>query len=105
LVERKKVGTLAFFGLFVVSLIPSAQLFIAAGLLDLPLRLITLVFVLGRVISYAAYVSVATLAEQQFGGVVGNVFGSPWSIAAQVILLILACLLPLLRWRQEEEAK
>lgn len=63
LVERKKVGTLAFFGLFVVSLLPSAQLFIAAGLLDLPLRLITLVFVLGRVISYAAYLSGATLAD------------------------------------------
>ena len=37
LIERKKVGAIALFAIFVVSPLPSAQLFLAAGLLDMPL--------------------------------------------------------------------
>ncbi|MFI5036396.1 MAG: hypothetical protein ACHQFZ_09365 [Acidimicrobiales bacterium] len=105
LVERKRIGTLALLGIFVVSPLPSAQLFIAAGLLDLPLRLITVAFVCGRVVSYSAYVSVATLADRQLGTVIQNAFGSPWSIALQVVFLVLVCLLPLVRWRRVDEAR
>src|SRR5665213_133071 len=78
LVEQRRAGAIALFGLFVVSPLPSAQLFIAAGLVDLPLKLLTLAFFLGRLISYSFYVGVATLADKQFGAVVGQVFGSPW---------------------------
>jgi membrane protein YqaA with SNARE-associated domain len=100
LIERKRVGAVALFGLFVVSPLPSAQLFLAAGLLDLPLGLLTLAFFLGRLVSYSIYVSVATLADKQLGSVLGQLFGSPWAIALQVGLLAAVCLLPLVNWRR-----
>ena len=100
LIERKRVGAIALFGLFVISPLPSAQLFLAAGLLDLPLGLLTLAFFLGRLVSYSIYVSIATLADKQLGNVVGQIFGSPWSIALQILLLVAVCVLPLVNWRR-----
>ncbi len=94
------MGAAALFGLFVISPLPSAQLFLAAGLLDLPLGLLTLAFFLGRLVSYSIYVSIATLADKQLGNVVGQIFGSPWSIALQVLLLVAVCILPLVNWRR-----
>jgi membrane protein YqaA with SNARE-associated domain len=100
LLERKRVGAIALFGVFVVSPLPSAQLFLAAGLLDLPLGLLTAAFFLGRLVSYSIYVSVATLADKQLGSVLGQIFGSPWSIALQVVLLAAVCFLPFVKWRR-----
>lgn len=100
LIQRKRVGVLALFAIFVVSPLPSAQLFLAAVLLDLPLGPLTFAFILGRLVSYSIYVSIATVADQQLGGVLRNAFGSVWSIVAQVVLLIVVCLLPLIRWRR-----
>ena len=100
LIERKRIGAFALFGIFVISPLPSAQLFLAAGLLDLPLGLLTWAFFLGRLVSYSIYVSLATLADKQFGGVIDKVFGSPWSIALQLLLLVVVCLLPFVRWRR-----
>jgi membrane protein YqaA with SNARE-associated domain len=97
--ERRRVGAIALFGVFVVSPLPSAQLFLAAGLLDLNLGLLTLAFFVGRLVSYSIYVSVAVIADKQLGSVVGRLFGSPWSIALQVVLLGVVCLLPLVDWR------
>jgi membrane protein DedA with SNARE-associated domain len=93
-------SAIALFCLFVVSPLPSAQLFIAAGLLDLNLVLFTLAFFVGRLVSYSIYVSVAVLADKQLGNVLGQLFGSPWSIALQVALLAVVCLLPLVDWRR-----
>jgi membrane protein YqaA with SNARE-associated domain len=100
LIERRKVGAVALFVVFVVSPLPSAQLFLAAGLLDLPLGLLTLAFFFGRLISYSIYVSLATLADKQFGNVIGHIFGSPWSIALQVVLFAAVCVLPFVNWRR-----
>jgi uncharacterized membrane protein YdjX (TVP38/TMEM64 family) len=100
LIERKRIGALALFGIFVVSPLPSAQLFLAAGLLDLPLGLLTWAFFFGRLVSYSIYVSLATLADRQFGDVIDQVFGSPWSVALQVVLLVVVCLLPFVRWHR-----
>ncbi|HEY5438272.1 MAG TPA: hypothetical protein VIJ99_05185 [Acidimicrobiales bacterium] len=99
LITNKRVGAIALFGLFVVSPLPSAQLFVAAGLLDLPLGQLALAFFVGRIVSYSIYVSVATLADKQFANVLGQVFGAPWAIALQVVLLVAVCLLPLVNWR------
>ena len=92
-------SAIAIFCLFVVSPLPSAQLFVAAGLLDLNLVLFTIAFFVGRLISYSIYVSAAVLADRQLGHVIGQLFGSPWSIALQVGLLVLVCLIPLVNWR------
>jgi len=100
LIERKRIGAMALFGIFVISPLPSAQLFIAAGLLDLPLGLLTWAFFFGRLVSYSIYVSLATLADRQFGAVIDHVFGSPLSVAVQVVLLVVVCLLPFVRWRR-----
>lgn len=98
LLQSRPRSAIAVFCLFVVSPLPSAQLFIAAGLLELNLLLFTLAFFIGRLVSYSIYVSVAVLADQHLGNVVGQLFGSPWSIALQVALLAVVCLLPLVDW-------
>jgi membrane protein YqaA with SNARE-associated domain len=100
LIERRRVGAIALFGIFVVSPLPSAQLFLAAGLLDLPLGLLTVAFFVGRLVSYSIYVSLATLADKHLGNVLAQVFGSPWSIALQVILLAAVGVLPFINWRR-----
>jgi membrane protein YqaA with SNARE-associated domain len=100
LIERKRVGVLALFGVFVVSPLPSAQLFLAAGLLELPLGLLTVAFVLGRVVSYSIYVSLATIADRQLSSVVQNAFGSWWSLSVQVVFLVIVCVLPFVDWRR-----
>ena len=100
---RRRLGTLAFFALFVVSPLPSAQLFLAAGLLDLELVPLTLAFFLGRIVSYSLYVAAATLAEVHFQDVIGKVFGSPWSIALQLVFLVAVCLLPFVNWKRFDQ--
>jgi hypothetical protein len=87
------------FGLFVVSPLPSAQLFMAAGLLGLNLAIFTLAFFVSRLVSFTTYVSVAVVAEHQLGNVLGRLFGSPWSIALQLALLASVWLLPNINWR------
>ena len=67
LLGQHRRGSLAVLALFVVSPLPSAQLFLAAGLRDMPLLALTAGFVLGRVVSYSIYVSLATLAEKSLG--------------------------------------
>ncbi len=99
LIRDRRAGAVALFGLFVVSPLPSAQLFVAAGMLELPLGPLSLAFMVGRVVSYSIYVSMATLADKQMGNVLGQVFGSPWAIALQIGLLVFVCLLPLVNWR------
>jgi membrane protein YqaA with SNARE-associated domain len=99
LLENHRRGTLAVFALFVVSPLPSAQLFIAAGLLDLDLVLFTSAFFVGRLVSYSLYVGLAVVADRHLGNVLDQVFGSPWSIALQVVLFAAVCALPLIDWR------
>ena len=98
LLFAKKNRAWAVLAVFVVSPLPSAQLFVAAGLLDIELVPLTLAFFVGRLVSYSFYVALATLADRQFGSVLGNLLGSPWSIAVQVLLLAAAAVLPFVDW-------
>jgi hypothetical protein len=100
LLSQNRRSVLVGFGIFVVSPLPSAQLFLAAWFLDLNLPLFTLAFFVGRLVSYSIYMSVAVVAERQLGNVLQQAFGAPWSIAVQVGLLVLVCLLPLVNWRK-----
>ena len=52
----------------------------------------------GRALIVAA--SVATVVDQHLGNVVGRLFGSPWSIALQVLLLAAVTALPFIPWRR-----
>jgi membrane protein YqaA with SNARE-associated domain len=96
---KKRSSAIASLALFAVSPLPSAQLFVAAGLLDLSLIPLTLAFFVGRLVSYSIYVGVATVAEHQLGSVLGRLLGSPWSIAIQVVLLAMVAALPFVNWK------
>jgi len=102
---RRRGRAWAVLALFAVSPLPSAQLFIAAGLLDVALVPLTLAFFAGRLVSYSIYVSVATLADRQLGGVLKDLLGSPWSIAIQIVLLAALAALPMVDWRRRAERR
>jgi membrane protein YqaA with SNARE-associated domain len=74
-------------GLFALSPVPSAQLFVAAGLLTVPLLPVTATFFAGRLVSYSIYVAAASAAEDTLGEVLGDALGSPLGIALQVVFL------------------
>jgi hypothetical protein len=94
-VRERPRRAVALAGLFVVSPLPSAQLFVAAGLLDLPLIPLTGWFMLGRLATYSLYVGGATAADVTLRSILGDVWGSPWVIALQLILLLLLSVGPL----------
>jgi membrane protein YqaA with SNARE-associated domain len=77
----------AALGLFALSPIPSAQLFVGAGLLNVALIPLTAAFFAGRLVSYSIYVSAAKLADRQFGHLLRDSLTSPLGVTAQVLLL------------------
>jgi hypothetical protein len=85
-------------GLFALSPVPSAQLFVAAGLLTVPLIPLTLAFFAGRLVSYSLYVGAASAAKESLGAALGDVFGSPLGVALQVLMVVLVVLLVRVDW-------
>jgi uncharacterized membrane protein YdjX (TVP38/TMEM64 family) len=100
--EERLVGSrgkaLAGLGLFALSPVPSAQLFVAAGLLTVPLIPLTLAFFAGRLVSYSLYVGAASAAKESFGDVLADAVGSPLGIAFQVVMLAGLVLLLKVDW-------
>jgi membrane protein YqaA with SNARE-associated domain len=84
--SRKRAA--AGLGLFALSPLPSAQLFIAAGLLDAPLVPLTAAFFAGRLVSYSIYVAAASAAKHSLGSIIQRSFTSPTGIALQVLMLV-----------------
>lgn len=78
---------LAGLGLFALSPLPSAQLFIAAGLVAAPIVPLTAAFFAGRLVSYSLYVTLASVAKHSLGSVITKSFTSPLGIALQVVML------------------
>lgn len=74
-------------GLFLISPLPSAQLFVAAGLLGVALVPLTLAFFLGRLVSYSLYLGGATLAYDSIGDTLTDSFTSLPGIALQLALI------------------
>ena len=89
---------LAGLGLFALSPVPSAQLFVAAGLLSVPLVPLTAAFFAGRLVSYSLYVGAASAAKENFGSVLTDAFTSPLGVALQVLKLLLLVLLVRIDW-------
>ena len=83
--RRRTFGGLA---LFALSPVPSAQLFVAAGLLGVPLTGLTCAFFAGRLVSYALYVTGASLAKHSLNHVLSGGFASPLGIALHVAMLL-----------------
>jgi hypothetical protein len=83
-----RLRTAAGLGLFALSPVPSGQLFVAAGLMTVPLLPLTAVFFAGRLVSYSIYVGVATIAERNLGSLVVDALTSPLGMALQIAMLI-----------------
>ena len=85
-------------GLFALSPVPSAQLFVAAGLLTVPIVPLTVAFFAGRLVSYTLYVTAASAAKDSLGEVLGDAIGSPLGIGLQVLMLAGLVVLVRLDW-------
>ncbi len=86
--SANRARSLAGLGLFAVSPLPSGQLFVAAGLMTVPLAPLTLAFFAGRLVSYSLYVGLATVAERNFGDLLLDALTSPLGMALQVAMLV-----------------
>ena len=86
LLEHRR-SSLGGLGLFLLSPLPSAQLFVGAGFLRLPLVPLTGAFFAGRLVSYTLYLGGATLAYQALGDTLTDSFTSPTGIALQIALV------------------
>jgi membrane protein YqaA with SNARE-associated domain len=74
--------------LFALSPVPSAQLFEAAGLMDLPLAPLVAVFFAGRLVSYSIYVAGASaLKSAGMGRLFTSSLTNPWGVALEVAML------------------
>jgi len=73
--------------LFALSPVPSGQLFVAAGLMTVPLLPLTVAFFSGRLVSYSIYVGAATAAERNLGEVALDALTSPLGLFLQVAML------------------
>jgi uncharacterized membrane protein YdjX (TVP38/TMEM64 family) len=99
-VADRRAGAVAGLALFALSPVPSAQLFVAAGLTGTRLGPLVLAFFSGRVVSYALYVGAATAAAQTLGDSLLDTMRSPAGIAAQVAMLAMLAVLLKVDWRR-----
>jgi hypothetical protein len=96
--SRRRRSVWLLFGVFVVSPLPSAQLFEAAGLLDVDLVVVTVAFFFGRLVSYSIYLAVASATQRHLSGVFRSFFGSPWSFVVELVLIGAVVALPFVSW-------
>jgi membrane protein YqaA with SNARE-associated domain len=87
-------------GVFLLSPLPSSQLFIGAGLLNAALPPLAAAFFIGRLVSYSVYVHGAMWARETFGNVLLEQFHSPWAIALQLLSLAALGALLAVDWRR-----
>jgi uncharacterized membrane protein YdjX (TVP38/TMEM64 family) len=85
-------------GLFALSPLPSAQLFEAAGLLEVSLIPVTAAFFVGRLASYSLYVGGASAAERSFGDTFVETLRSPYAIALELAMVAGIVLLGRVDW-------
>ncbi|HEU4737558.1 MAG TPA: hypothetical protein VFS54_00595 [Solirubrobacterales bacterium] len=86
-VRADRGRTAAGLGLFALSPVPSGQLFVAAGLMTVPLLPLTAAFFAGRLVSYSIYLGAATIAERNLGEIVTDALTSPLGIGLQLAML------------------
>lgn len=90
--------SLAGLAVFLLSPLPSAQLFEAAGLMGVHLLPVTAAHVLGRLVSYSLYMGAANVAERNLGATFSAALTSPYGIAIQIALLTAIVLLARIDW-------
>lgn len=97
--EEKSSRKLVLLALFVISPLPSAQLFEAAGLIGTRLLPLTIAFFSGRLVTYSFYVLGATqLKAQGIGELITEQFSSIWAIVFQCLMIGALLLLTKINW-------
>ena len=96
--KNRRFGLIA---LFILSPLPSAQLFEAAGLMHMNLKRLTLAFFSGRIVTYSIYASGAySLKFTNFGHVLSDAFKSPLSWILQLFSIALIYFLAKIDWKR-----
>lgn len=96
--QHRRFGLIA---LFIISPLPSAQLFEAAGLMEMNLKRLTLAFFTGRIVTYSVYAAGASkLKTTDFGHVLTDAFKSPYSWALQLVSIALIYLIAKIDWKR-----
>lgn len=98
--ESRPASSFGGLALFLVSPLPAAQMFEAAGVTGLPLRPLTFAFWIGRLISYTIYGTAATLAADNFGDVLRDAIKSPWFIVLNVLMIGVVIAIAMIPWRR-----
>lgn len=98
--EAHRSSSYGGLALFLVSPLPAAQMFEAAGVTDVPLKPLTFAFWVGRLISYTIYGTAATLAAENFGDVLRDAFRSPWLIVLNVLMIGFVVGITMIPWRK-----
>ena len=93
-----KTGAVASLAVFVFSPLPSGQMFMAAGLADVPLLPLAGAFLIGRSISYTIYVTAATAAQETVQRLLRQGFTSPAAIAIQLAGLVAVVVMVKVDW-------
>ena len=101
-IEQHPSGELAWYVVFLFTPVPSAQLFCAVGLLEMPLTKILITFAVGRLVSYSIYDATASAVNNQFHSLWSKYWGSPLAIALQISFLIAVTVLPLISWKDKD---
>jgi membrane protein DedA with SNARE-associated domain len=106
-INQNKGSSLAALMLFFFSPLSSAQLFIAAGLMQsVKLPRLLIAFAIGRTISYTTYVAGAEkFAETDLGAEITSNLTSPWFIVLQLVLLGLVIALGRVDWDKKLSSK
>jgi uncharacterized membrane protein YdjX (TVP38/TMEM64 family) len=88
-------------GMFVISPLPSAQLFEAAGLMGVRLLPLTIAFFSGRIVTYNFYVFGASeLKAHGIGDLITKEFTSVWAILFQVVMMASVVLITRIDWKR-----
>ena len=98
--RKHRAGSAAGLAVFAVSPLPSAQLFEAAALADIPLVPITGAFMAGRVVTYSLYLGGATAAQKSFGETFRKALTSPYAIGIEIAMLVGIVLLARVDWAE-----
>ena len=96
--QARRGAAAGLLGLFLLSPLPSGQMWTAAGLTGVRLPPLALAFFAGRLVSYSIYVAAASAARDSLRDVLGNVLSSPLGIEIQIGLLAGLVLLVRVDW-------
>lgn len=88
-------GVVAF---FFISPLPSSQLFVAVGILDLKIRPIAIAFFCGRLVTYGIYLGGAHAIKKSSSEVFLNALKSPLGIGLQVLMVLVLGIVFAIDW-------